>query len=167
MLPVQREKTRLYNLTLLLVVPMPNACWFLWRADHIEDFKWRFFTSNLGSRSENWFWERYYILEGQITFEGHRRLQSWTPPPTHTPPTSPLFLEGAHHTIGCLLMLSHVLDKPNFCPCKLHTYLNPNLDKKREERDHIIKEGPHSLPLMMMTHEVDPTSIFNVFFRVF
>ena len=27
-------------ITLLLVVTMPYACWFLWRADYNEDFKW-------------------------------------------------------------------------------------------------------------------------------
>ena len=41
MFPVQCEEIRINHLTLLLVVTMPYACWFLWRADYIEDFKWR------------------------------------------------------------------------------------------------------------------------------
>ena len=35
------------------------------------------FIFNLGLRSEGLFWERY-ILKGQIVFERHWRLQSWT-----------------------------------------------------------------------------------------
>ena len=35
------------------------------------------FIFNLGLHFEGLFWERY-ILKGQITFEGHWRLQSWT-----------------------------------------------------------------------------------------
>ena len=38
------------------------------------------FIVNLGLRSEGLFWERY-ILKGQITIEGHWRLQSWTMAP--------------------------------------------------------------------------------------
>ena len=37
---VQCEELRINHLTLLLVVTMPCACWFLWRADYIEGFKW-------------------------------------------------------------------------------------------------------------------------------
>ena len=37
---VQCEKLRINHLTLLLVVTMPYACWFLWWADYIEGFKW-------------------------------------------------------------------------------------------------------------------------------
>ena len=39
--PVQYEELRINHLTLLLVVTMSYTCWFLWRAYHIEDFKWR------------------------------------------------------------------------------------------------------------------------------
>ena len=40
MFPVQCEELRINHLTPLLVVTMPYACWFLWRVDYIEDFKW-------------------------------------------------------------------------------------------------------------------------------
>ena len=40
MLSVQCEEPRSNHLTPLLVVTMPYACWFLWRVDDIEDFKW-------------------------------------------------------------------------------------------------------------------------------
>ena len=36
---VQCEELRTNHLTPLLVVTMPYACWFLWWADYIEDFK--------------------------------------------------------------------------------------------------------------------------------
>ena len=45
---------------------------------------------NLGLRFERLFWERY-ILKGQIVFEGHWRLQSWTlAKPLQETPTSKL-----------------------------------------------------------------------------
>ena len=37
---VQCEELRINHLTPLLVATMPYACWFLWWADYIEDFKW-------------------------------------------------------------------------------------------------------------------------------
>ena len=40
MFPWQCEDLSINHLTLLLVVTMPYASWFLWRADYIEDFKW-------------------------------------------------------------------------------------------------------------------------------
>ena len=40
MFPVQCEELRMNYLTLLLVVTIPYACWFLWRANYIENFKW-------------------------------------------------------------------------------------------------------------------------------
>ena len=40
MFPIQCEKLRVNHLTPLLVVTMPYACWFLWRVEYIEDFKW-------------------------------------------------------------------------------------------------------------------------------
>ena len=67
------------HLTPLLVVTMPYACCFLLLVDYIEDFKWSLHFQ-FGLRFEGLFWERY-ILKCQITFEGHWRLQSWTPAP--------------------------------------------------------------------------------------
>ena len=40
MFPWQCEDLSINHLTLLLVMTMPYASWFLWRADYIEDFKW-------------------------------------------------------------------------------------------------------------------------------
>ena len=40
MFPIQCEESRINHVTLLLVVTMPNACWFLWRVDYIDEFKW-------------------------------------------------------------------------------------------------------------------------------
>ena len=37
---IQCEELILNHLTLLLVVTMPYSCWFLWRVDYIENFKW-------------------------------------------------------------------------------------------------------------------------------
>ena len=34
----QCEELRINHLTLMFVVTMPYACWFLWRVDYIEDF---------------------------------------------------------------------------------------------------------------------------------
>ena len=38
---VQYGEFKVKHLILLLVVTMPYACWYLWRADYIEEFKWR------------------------------------------------------------------------------------------------------------------------------
>ena len=38
---VQCEESRINHLTQLLVVTMPYACWFLWQAYYVDDFKWR------------------------------------------------------------------------------------------------------------------------------
>ena len=40
MFSVQYKELRFNHLTPLLVVTMPYACWFLWRVDYVEDFKW-------------------------------------------------------------------------------------------------------------------------------
>ena len=40
MFSVHCEESRIDHLTPRLVVTMPYACWFLWRADNIDDFKW-------------------------------------------------------------------------------------------------------------------------------
>ena len=73
---IQCEELRINHLTLLFVVTIPYTCWFLWRAYYIEDFKWRLHFQ-LRLHFEGLFWERY-ILKGQIMFEGHWGLQSWT-----------------------------------------------------------------------------------------
>ena len=39
MFPILCEELRINQLTLLLVVTMPSACWFLSRVEYIEDFK--------------------------------------------------------------------------------------------------------------------------------
>ena len=59
------KKLRIKHLTLLLVVITPYACWFLWRANYIEDFKWRYLHFQIGVH-----FEERYILKGQNTFEG-------------------------------------------------------------------------------------------------
>ena len=74
---VQCEEVRINHLTLLLVMTMPYACWFLWRANHIEDFKWRRHFQ-FGVAFWRVFLREVNTLKGQITFEGHWRLQSWT-----------------------------------------------------------------------------------------
>ena len=62
MFPVQREELKFIHLTPLLVVTMPYACWFLWRAYYIEDFKWR-----LHFQSRVAFWR---IVLREVYFEG-------------------------------------------------------------------------------------------------
>ena len=56
---------------------VPYTCRFLWRADYIEDFKWR-----LHFRFGVAFWRvglrRGIIWRLKVTFEGHWRPQSWT-----------------------------------------------------------------------------------------
>ena len=74
MFPIRCEELRINHLTPLFLVTIPYTCWFLWWADCIEDFKWRL---HFQFGVEGLFWERY-ILKGQIAFEGHWRLQSWT-----------------------------------------------------------------------------------------
>ena len=37
---VQCEELRINHLTPFLVVTIPYACWFLWRANYIDNFKW-------------------------------------------------------------------------------------------------------------------------------
>ena len=76
------KRLRINHLTPPLVVTMPYTCWFLWQVDDIEDFKWC-----LRFQVRVAFWrvvlsEVYF--EGQIAFEGHWRLQSWTLGPGRT-----------------------------------------------------------------------------------
>jgi hypothetical protein len=85
MFPVQWEELRLNHLTPHLVAS-DNALLHLFGScgGHIilrtsSDL----FIFNLGFHIEGLFGERYisiYILKGQIAFEGHCRLQSWTLP---------------------------------------------------------------------------------------
>jgi hypothetical protein len=57
---VRCEELRINHLTSFFVVTMPYACWFLWRAYYIEDFKW------------------HLHFNSGLRLEGHWRLQSWT-----------------------------------------------------------------------------------------
>ena len=59
---VQREELIINHLTLLLVVTMPCACWFLWPAYYVEDFKW-----HLHFQFEVAFWR---VVLTELYFEG-------------------------------------------------------------------------------------------------
>ena len=76
MFPVQCDEWRINHLSPLLVMTMPYIRWFLWQANYLRTSS-DVFILNLGLRFEGLFWERY-IWKGQIVFEGHWRLQSWT-----------------------------------------------------------------------------------------
>ena len=76
---VQREELRINHLTPLLVVTMLYACWFLWWADYIEDFKWR-----LHFQSRVAFWR---VILREVHFKGPKsclkgiqdfNLEHWT-----------------------------------------------------------------------------------------
>ena len=80
MFSIQCEELRINHLTPFLVASDNALCLllFLWRACFIKDFKWRSSSFSIwGCVLKGLFWERY-ILKGQIAFEGHWRLQSWT-----------------------------------------------------------------------------------------
>ena len=65
--PIQCEESRIKRLTLLLGVTLPFACWFLWRAYFIEDFKWRpHFKFEVAFRR--------VVLRG-VYFEGPKRIR--------------------------------------------------------------------------------------------
>ena len=51
----QCEELRIDHLTLLLVVTVPYACWFSWRANYIADFKWRLHFAIWGCVSKSCF----------------------------------------------------------------------------------------------------------------
>ena len=78
MFPIQCEELRINCLTLFLVVTLPFACWFLWQAYCIEDFKRRRLHIQFGVAFWRVVWRERYVSKGQIAFEGHWRLQSWT-----------------------------------------------------------------------------------------
>ena len=63
---VQCEELRSTHRTPLLVVTPPYACWFLWWADYIEDFKWR-----LRFQFRIAFWSVVLI---EVYFEGPNRI---------------------------------------------------------------------------------------------
>ena len=66
MFHVQCEELKISHLILLLVVTMPCACWFLWGADYIEDFKWRLhFQFGVA------FWR---VVLREVYFEGPNRV---------------------------------------------------------------------------------------------
>ena len=64
--PIQCEKLRTNHLTLLHVVTVPYACWFLWRAYYIEDFKW-----HLHFQFGVAFWR---VVLREVYFEGPNRV---------------------------------------------------------------------------------------------
>ena len=59
---VQCKELRINHLTLLLVLTMPYACWFLCRVNYIEDLKWR-----LRFQFGVVFWT---VVLGEVYFEG-------------------------------------------------------------------------------------------------
>ena len=63
---VQCEELRINHPTLLLVMTMPYACWFLWRAYYIEEFKWR-----LHFQFGSVFWR---VVLREVYFEGPNRV---------------------------------------------------------------------------------------------
>ena len=83
MLQVQCEELRINHLTLLLVVTMPYACWFLCRAYYIEDFKWHLHFSLWGCvlkgcYERGIFWRPKWRLKGIEDFNlEHRPHQTW------------------------------------------------------------------------------------------
>ena len=65
---VQCEELRIDHLTPLPVITTPYACWFLWCADHIKDFKWL-----LHFQFEVAFWK---VLLREAYFERPNRIRS-------------------------------------------------------------------------------------------
>ena len=70
MFPIQYEELRINNLTLLRVVTMPYACWFLWWEDYIKDFNWHLHFQFGVALCR--------VVLREVYFKGHWRLQSWT-----------------------------------------------------------------------------------------
>ena len=72
---VQCEVLRINHLTLLFVVIMPYACWFLWWADYIEDFKWHlhFQCGVAPLHFERLFWDLYILSRGHRSRSGTNR----------------------------------------------------------------------------------------------
>ena len=111
MYPIQCEELKINHLTLLLVVTMPYACWYLWREYYIEDFKWRFlFQFGLA------FWR---VEMREVYFEGPNR--DWRALKTSilntdlwAPRRSCPYKFGTHWwlTMGMLLMYN-VWSRPN------------------------------------------------------
>ena len=64
---VQCEELRINHRTPLLVVRMLYACWLVWWADYIEDFKWR-----LRFQSRVAFWR---VVLREVYFEGPNRVR--------------------------------------------------------------------------------------------
>jgi hypothetical protein len=60
------KNLRIGRLTLFFVVTTPFACWFLWRAYYVEDFKWR-----LGFQFGVAFWR---VILREVYFEGPNRF---------------------------------------------------------------------------------------------
>ena len=63
---IQSEELLINHLTLLLVLTMPYACWFLWRANYIKNFK-RCLHFKFGVA----FWR---VVLREVYFEGPNRV---------------------------------------------------------------------------------------------
>jgi hypothetical protein len=85
MFPIQCEESKINCLNMFLVVIVPFACWFLWRAYYIEDFKRRLHFQYGVALWRVVLWEVYLVgpnhvwraLKTSILNTGHGRLQSW------------------------------------------------------------------------------------------
>ena len=134
MSPVQREEIRINPLTPLHVMTMPYTCWYLWRAIHIEEFKWRLRFQTWGCVIyEGLFWERE--KGGSIVWRAKPRLKG---------------IEGVHlehwamdgRGLACNLWATKTLGIPTtwdsiiilvywlaaaavWCPHKQHQFISP------------------------------------------
>ena len=97
MFPIECEELRINHLTLLFVMTMPYACWFLWQVEYIEDFKWCLhFQFGVA------FWR---VVLWEVYFEGPNRV--WralktsilSTKPSH-PPSLLQFLSLSMHTLN-------------------------------------------------------------------
>ena len=82
MFPVQCEESKINHLTLLLVMTVLYACWFLWRANYIKDFKWRLHFQFGIAFWRVLFWERCIFWRAKSCLKGIEDfdLQHWYQP---------------------------------------------------------------------------------------
>ena len=87
MIPVQCEVLKINHLTPFLVVTMPYACWFLWHAYYIEDFKgrlhfqfgiafWRVVLKEVYSEGPNRIWRA--LKTSILNFACHTSMLPWS-----------------------------------------------------------------------------------------
>ena len=107
--PVQCEELRINHPTLLLVVLVLVAGILYWKLQVTSSF------CNLGLHFEGLFWERY-ISKGQIAFEGHWRLQSWSLPTTTQ--SGPIISVGGKVECATLRTTSHRSQEPRLWSCE-------------------------------------------------